>query len=499
MNIENFFEQSYQSPSSIYVEKLEKSLEFSLEGVIDNIYKLGRQIFCEVSLENLSRLLKELKENPDFNVNGFSSFNLIRKKYECYTLLGLYSFENNFSILVKTKLKEPGDSGKVIKLTEKHFKPASFYSERVKDQKSFDLNLYSQPLEGMDCFDIYAQLEENIIDSPLIDISISRMPGQNILGNRSFLDLISRVSVFDYNAGIFPELALCMAFEELLQMRVSKRAKFIRMILSELSRISSHLINLSGISQILGYDVVYNLIQSENERVLRLLEFLTGSRKNPNFIRVGGIKNDLNREKIESIRKILPGLEKKVYKIESMLLGNIIVYNRLNGIGIISKNEAIEYGITGPNLRASGIRKDLRKDQDLLLYNKVSFITPLARYGDCFNRFSIRFKEIYQSINILEQITKNLPEGIIRKINNLNNLDFPFKTATARVECPHGMFEVYLETGHKKVGYLAIMGPSINSLILAEKILNGAKLEDINIILSSLDFSCGEIITGGWG
>ncbi len=499
MIIENLFEGPYNSPHSIFLDQLEKSLDSRLGDKVYGINKLRRGILCEININHFVELLAFLKDNPGFSINGFRNYNVIFKKGIYYGLLNLYSSENNFFILIKIRLNGKKDSDIVIKQSKKYFKAIEFFQNlRDKKKDCKDFSLYAQPLDGMDCFDIFINLEEDIIADDYIDIGIAKLPIGNEINNKSLLGLISIVNVFDYNAGIFPELALCLAFENLLQMRISKRAKYIRMIVSELFRISNHLNNLANISQILGYDIVYNLIQTENERVLRLLEFITGSRKTPNFIRVGGVKKDLNKEKIINIKRALPDLEKKVNKIEGMLLGNIIIFNRLREIGVIRQGDAVEYGITGPNLRASGLRKDLRKDHELLLYNKVSFITPMEKYGDALSRFSIRFKEIYYSINLIIQILENLPEGIIKKINNLNNLDFPLKATTASVECPHGIFQVYLEVEHKKVDSLAIMGPSINSLMLAEKVLRGAKIEDINIILSSLDISCGEVITNNW-
>ena len=172
-----------------------------------------------------------------------------------------------------------------------------------------------------------------------------------------------------------------------------------------------------------------------------------------------------------------------------------LITERLKNVGIISKEIALEYGISGPNLRASGIRYDLRKDKDFISYKDLLFTSPTGRIGDCLDRVLIRFNEIYQSLRMISQAAVKIPVGIYIKKINLSHIEFQFEAVSYGVECPHGLFKIYIEVEKKNINSIVVKGPSINSLILSEEIMKGNKIEDINIILTSLDISPGEIIT----
>jgi NADH-quinone oxidoreductase subunit D len=232
----------------------------------------------------------------------------------------------------------------------------------------------------------------------------------------------------------------------------------------------------------------------EREKILRLLETITGARVNPNFIRIGGVKNDLSNESIYSIRENLKGIFKKINSLEALMLDNSIITARLKDLGIAEQNTTVECGATGPNLRASGARYDLRKNRNLLFYRDISFLVPSGKYGDCLDRIQIRFREIYQSIIIISQIIKALPDEHIKKILSLGDLDLPFSEMASSIECPHGVFKMFLEAEGDKILNLTVIGPSKNSLYLAEKVIQGSRFEDLELILSSFDLSSGEII-----
>ena len=146
-------------------------------------------------------------------------------------------------------------------------------------------------------------------------------------------------------------------------------------------------------------------------------------------------------------------------------------------------------------MRASGIRYDLRKDKDFISYKDLSFMVPIGRTGDCMDRVLIRFSELYQSLRILNQITKKLPAGASRKKINLSHMEFQLSTISCSIECPHGIFKIYIEVEKNNINSLIVKGPSTNSLILSEEILEKNELEDVSLILASLDISPGEIIS----
>jgi len=500
--MENIFDQTYTTHHYLFIEKLERDLQQSLGSKIDKIERLGGDILCEVSERNVDAFLQELKNNPRFGMESFKNIKLFWKKQTPYSLIVIYSFDNNFNFLIKTQLHKEDYRNEYNSLTEavaRHYQVAEFFKKRkLLKKEGMDFSIYSQPASGLDCFDVYGLLNEDRIDKAIIDISVANISQQDLLADQNMLKLLSYISVFDYNAGIFPELCLCLAIEDMLKMRTSARANRIRIIISELSRISSHLANIANMLEVLGYDLILSQALTEKERVLKLVEIITGARLLPNYIRVGGVKKDINNEKVSIIADTLPRLLKGIRGIESRMLDNILVFNKLKNTGSINRDMAKKFGLSGPNLRATGIRKDLRKDRDYLLYEKLSFITPLGRYGDSLERLSVRFKEIYQSIKIIMQALTGMPEGEVKKINNLATFSFPYQSSLSSVECPHGVFQIYLETGGREIEAMVVMGPSANSLMAAESVLEGSRLEDLPIILASLDISAGEIIRNRW-
>ena len=360
--------------------------------------------------------------------------------------------------------------------------------------KYSDVIAFSQNLGGLDSFDVYASSTGDILDKIYIDRSISKFNTDDFYKGSDILNLVSYMGRFDYKAAVFPELCFCMNYEKMLQMKIPKRAQYIRMLLCELFRISNHISFIGNMSYMLGCDIAYNLALIERERILRLIENITGSRILPNFIRVGGVAKDIDKEIISGIKRDIKILYKNMKKIEGMLTGSSQVAEKLREKGIIDKNTAVSFGLSGPNLRASGIRNDLRKETNFLLYGDVSFTIPLGKYGDCLDRLLIRFKEIYQSIKIISQLANKMPYGAIRKMIKISHLEFPLFMMISEVECPHGVFKVYTEVEKDEILSLVVMGPSTNSLMVGEKVLHGSSIDDLDLILASLDISSGEIM-----
>ncbi len=500
--MEGIFEDTYKTHHHLFVDQVERKLQQSPGSEVQSIEKLGDDILCEVPLGKMGSFLLGIKSDPFYDVESFRNIKLFWKGQIPYALVAFYSFNNNFNFLIKTELDAPEIKTQyrsVIDTVSKHYPAAGFFKKKKLLQKeNMDFSLYSQPLSGLDCFDIYGSLDDDLIEKVIIDTSVADIHQKGLLKNQNLLKLLSFMGVFDYNAGVFPELGLCMGIENILQMKIPERAQSIRMVICELSRISSHLESIANMLEVLGYDLVLSLILTEKEKSLNLIETVTGARILPNFIRVGGVKKDLERDKISFILETLPAMLNQIKSIESRMLENILVFNRLKDIGRINRTMAKELGLSGPNLRSAGIRKDARKDKAQLAYDRLSFTVPLGRYGDCFERVSIRFKEIYQSIKLIKGAIDDMPDGGFRKINNLTSISLPDKALLSGVECPHGLFQVYLETGNSQVEALVVMGPSINSLMAAERVLEGSRLEDLDIILASLDISPGEIIRNRW-
>ena len=266
------------------------------------------------------------------------------------------------------------------------------------------------------------------------------------------------------------------------------------MLLCELFRVSNHIYYIMNLAKCLDLNIAYNIALIEREKVLRAIESITGSRIIPNFIRIGGVKEDVSNEKICFVAKLIPALIKRIKRLEDLFLDNNDVVNRIRDIGQLNRDEALKLDITGPNLRAAGMRYDLRKSEDHMLYNNFSFSIPLGSKGDCLDRAALRFKEMYQSLKILKDITSEMPDRSMRRTIRTEHISIPYTIITGKVECPHGVFKVYLEAEGNSILDISFSGPSINTIKAAEHILKEQKIEDIDLILLSLDISSGEIM-----
>ncbi len=497
--VDNIYNEVYSSPESILVGEAEKNLEFVLKDRVKKVYRVGQDLLIEVSKENLYQVVKELKENPELQVNSFQSITAYRSKNKNFTMISLASLIYNLYFLIKIEISEKElrkGYPEIIDVLAGFYKAFNFYRDRSEliSEKS-DIEIFYQNQDGLDCFDLNISTDGNIISEVFADIDIGRVISSCYYKDLEIYNLIAYISRFDWKAGIFPELCLCSAFEELLQLKVPARARYIRMLLCELYRISNHIYFITNICISLGCDIAYNFSLLERERVLRLIEFITGARIIPNFIRIGGVKKDISEEVLFNIQRNLPILYRNIKRVENMIMDDFLVKERLKNVGIISKEAALDYGISGPNLRASGIRYDLRRDRDFISYKDFLFTSPTGRKGDCLDRVLVRFNEIYQSLRIINQVVSKFPKGLYIKKINLSHIEFQFKAVSYGVECPHGLFKIYMELEKSNINSIIVKGPSINSLILSEEILKGNKIEDINIILTSLDLSPGEIMT----
>jgi len=492
----------YSSHKLVFIERIEKNIDYYLKNRILEVKRLQQELFCVLNKFSLISVLKELKENPEFDIQVINSINLFKSNGRYCLLIGLSSVANNYSMFLKVLLNSGTDDGsrqeykEILPEIVQIFKAAEFYMSRHDLTHSYnDVVFESQVFDGFDSFDIFLSTDYDIIKRAYLDSAISRVLPQDFNKDFSLFDLQTSVSRYDYSAGIFPELCLCLAVEELLKIKVSRRVQYIRILLSELYRISNHIYFIARIAKVIGADMSYNFSLLEREHVLRILETVTGSRINPNFIKIGGIKKDFKPETTANIKGSLSGILKAVYRLETLLLDNSIITAKLKDTGVADKDVALACGATGPNLRASGARYDIRKNRNLMLYKDLSFLVAQGKYGDCLERVQIRFREIYQSIKIIDQIASDLPDEYIKKPVDISEIELEHSEMVSSVECPHGVFKIFIEMKDNRVLNLIVLGPSRNSLYLAEKILPGNRVEDVELILASLDICSGELMS----
>ncbi|MCS5690230.1 MAG: NADH-quinone oxidoreductase subunit D [Actinomycetota bacterium] len=334
----------------------------------------------------------------------------------------------------------------------------------------------------------------------------------------TFLQGPTNVTRMDYAAPLFTELTFSLAVEALLEIELPERATWIRMLMCELNRMSSHLLFLATNGMDLGAVGMMIYGWREREEILRFFEKVTGLRMNHNYIRPGGVAADLSDGWREDIQDILNVLPKRLEQFDVLMTGQPIWRERTQGIGVITTDEALALGATGPILRSTGYAWDLRRAMPYLAYDEVDFDIVVGTYGDTFDRYAIRLNEIRESMRIVEQCLERMPEGPYRvqdrKVTppprarideSMEALIHHFKIFTegfkvppgevyTAVESPRGELGCYLVSdGGPKPQRMHIRAPSFANLQTLPHMMHGGFLADAIAVISSIDPIMGEV------
>ncbi len=302
----------------------------------------------------------------------------------------------------------------------------------------------------------------------------------------------------DYLAAMNCNCAYAWAVENLAGIEVPERAEYIRVIVSELNRISSHLISFGSFTADMGAFTPFLYSIREREVVNDLFEMVCGNRLTYNYARIGGVSGDLPEGFLEKTKEFLDYFEPKIDEYNNLISYNKIFVHRLAKVAVVTAEEAVAYGLTGPNLRGSGVKFDLRRDEPYSVYPKLEFDVCVGTgergtLGDCFDRYMVRINEMRQSIRILRQAVAQIPEGpVMAKVPRL------FKPAAAecyfRSECPRGETGFYLVSdGTTNPSRLKIRTGSFVSMNIFEKVTRGLMIADIVAVIGSLDIILPEI------
>ncbi len=341
---------------------------------------------------------------------------------------------------------------------------------------------------------------------------------EKIAENMTFNQFVPYTDRFDYLAPLANNVAYACAVEKIADLEVPERCQAIRVLCCELARISSHLLGVGVYGMDAGSWTVFMYTFTEREKLYTLFEELTGARFTTSYTRIGGVASDIPQGWLGRVSDFCNGVLPVLDQIDKLLTRNRIFMDRTEGIGIISKEDAIAYGLTGPNLRATGVDLDLRKDKPYLGYGNYDFDVPVGTKGDCYDRYLIRAEEVRQSVRIIRQVIDKFPEGPYyaedaRKIvapqkdkilTSMEELIQNFMITTEGPQMPAG--EAYFEAENPKgaLGFfvvskgggvpyrLRVRGPSFCSLSILDKIVPGHYLADITVLLGSLDFVLGE-------
>lgn len=350
------------------------------------------------------------------------------------------------------------------------------------------------------------------------DLGYLHRGDEKIAENMTYNQFIPYTDRLDYLAPLANNVAFALAVEKLAHLEVPPRCQAIRVIVCELARISAHLLGLGVYAMDTGAMSVFMYTFTEREKLYTLFEKLTGARLTTSYTRIGGLARDLPEGWLGEVNRFIANLIPQVDEVDALLTRNRIFVDRTREVGVISAEDALAYGLTGPNLRASGVPVDLRKDRPYCGYQNYEFDLPVGGVGDSYDRYGVRMEEIRQSAGIVRQVIGKMPDGPYyaedakrifpppkeKVMTRMEELIQNFMITTQGPQIPPG--EVYFEAENPKgaLGFfihskgggvpyrLKIRGPSFCNLSILPKVCVGAMLSDVVVILGSLDFVMGE-------
>ena len=317
---------------------------------------------------------------------------------------------------------------------------------------------------------------------------------EKLCEGEQYHQVITLFDRLDYISNFNNELIYCQAVEKLMGLAVPERAEYVRVILCELNRIVSHLLYVAAIGLDAGAMTPTMICFRGRERVQSVFEAVSGARMMHNYFRVGGLKEDLPDNFEDLISELLPLLHEDVEESDKLLTFNEVFLARMKDVGTISADDALDYGLTGPCLRACGIGYDVRKAEPYSVYDRFDFDIPVGLDGDCWDRHYVRMQEMYESLRIVEQALAQMPAGPVTSPLGRRLIRPPRGDVYVRAENPRGEIGVYLVSdGTDKPYRLKVRPPSFCNLSALKHMLRGAWVADAVVILGSLDIVLGEV------
>lgn len=317
---------------------------------------------------------------------------------------------------------------------------------------------------------------------------------EKIAENRAYHQIIPLTDRLDYTVSMIDNWVYVLAVEKLTHIEVPERAEYIRIIMAELNRIVSHLITTGVNGMDAGAFTIWFYCIRDRELIWDLFEMVCGARLTHNFIRFGGVNFDLPEGFVERTKDFCKYIEPKLNEYEELLLNNYIFQKRNKEIGVLSKEDAIEYGVTGPTLRASGVNWDLRKNAPYSIYDRFDFEVPVCMVGDNWDRAKVRLDEMRQSIRIIRQALNSIPAGEFRTAGIPRILKPEPGEAYCRIEGPRGEYGVYIVSdGSAKPLRWKFRSPGFSNISVLPLLLKGLRIPDAALIIGALDPCFGEV------
>ena len=387
-----------------------------------------------------------------------------------------------------------------------------------KETKTLNLNFGPQHPAAHGVLRLILELDGEVVEKADPHIGLLHRGTEKLIENKTYIQAIPYFDRLDYVAPMNQEHAFALAIEKILKIEVPIRAQYIRVIFCEIGRILSHLLNITTHALDVGALTPSLWGFEERETLMTFYERVSGSRLHANYFRPGGVHQDMPRGLEEDIGKFCNSFPKIIDDMETLLTDNRIFKQRNVDIGVVSKEDALEYSFSGVMMRGSGIPWDLRKSQPYECYDQLDFKIPIGKNGDCYDRYLCRIDEMRESVKIINQCLVNIPKGPIKTLDG--KISFPpkkeikesmealihhFKLFTegfhvekdeiySAVEAPKGEFGVYLISDGSNIPYKCkIRAPGFSHLQAMDYLIKGHMLADVPAVLGSLDLVFGEI------
>ncbi|MHB8111379.1 MAG: NADH dehydrogenase (quinone) subunit D [Syntrophorhabdaceae bacterium] len=388
----------------------------------------------------------------------------------------------------------------------------------MSDTKYMTINMGPQHPATHGVLRVVLELDGETVVSSVPHIGYLHRGIEKIFENRTYWQGQPLTDRLDYTSGMSNNLAYCLAVEKLINVEIPKRAQYIRVMLSELQRIAAHLLWVSTHALDMGAMTVLFYGFRERETCLKVLETVSGARLMPDYIRFGGLREELPPEFMQLTKEFIDDLPRRIDEYETLLTENVIWKGRLKNVCPLSAEDAIGYGVTGPMLRASGINYDVRKAYPYSSYEDFDFEIPLGAVGDIYDRYLVRLQEMRQSIRIVRQAMERMPDGPIKAdapeyvppeksevATDMAALIRHFKLMTDGFRPPKGEAYASIESSKGELGFyivsdgsdkpyrVRIRPPSFLNLGCIPKMIEGSLVADVVAAIGSADIVLGEI------
>ncbi len=332
---------------------------------------------------------------------------------------------------------------------------------------------------------------ERVLDAEPV-IGYSHRHHEKMMEIQTYLACWPNFGRLDYVGAMSYNMGYAILIEKAMGLEPPPRVEYIRVLTTELNRIASHLLWMGTFLLDLGAFTPFFYCFDDREKILDMLEMVTGERLTYDYFRFGGLDKDIPADMIPAVKKFIPEFKKRLRDYDKLITKNIIFKHRTRGIGVLTKETAIAYGVTGPSLRASGIPLDLRRQEPYSIYKELDFEIPTRQEGDVFARFSVRVREMEESLKIVAQVIDKMPAGKITLGKLPKNV--PKGETYSAVEAARGSFGIYLVSDGSLNPYrMKLRTPSFSNLNALIDVLPGCLVSDVVAILGSIDIVLPEI------